>query len=324
MTHFLRRLLSAAPALALLAAGLIIGPVPAEAESPWRYTMVAFSNQSARDLDVYESPDGTHYQLVRAAAYRPSSGLMRDPSILRHTDGNYYLTYTTADGASIGFARSADRRTWTPMPDHRVPLCCFLLPGSGDGKGPDAPGSLADLPGFRSGPSLSPFTTKAWAPEWFVDGDTVNIVLSLSSGGGFTPYLMTARNSSLTSWSAPVPLQGIIADHIDTTVVKVGDVYHAFTKNETKKVIQHATAPALRGPYTWVTPGDWGTFVEGPSVTQLPNGDWRLYLDAYRAGKYLYSDSSDGMATWTEPRELPGLSGQIRHIGILREDVPRA
>ena len=133
------------------------------------------------------------------------------------------------------------------------------------------------------------------------------------------PYLMTALDSSMRVWSPPVPLIGIGADHIDTTIVKVGSVYHAFTKNETKKFIQHATATSLLGPYSFVAPGDWGAFVEGPAVIQLPNGAWRLYLDSYKSGKYLTSDSTNGLASWTPAKEDPGLSGKVRHIGIMRE-----
>lgn len=285
----------------------------------WRYTMVAFSNDSARDMDVYQSADGTHYELLKKDAYRPPSGYVRDPSIFRHTDGQYYVTYTTGDGANLGFARSPDRIHWTPMANQPVPFCCAFLPGTGDGKGPVNPLGINGSAGFRDGPSLSPFTTKAWAPDWFVDGDRVSVVWSMSTGGGFVPYVMTALNSSLTQWSLPVPLNGIEADHIDTTVVKIGSTYHAFTKNETKKVIDHAVAPALGGPYTYVPAGDWGTLVEGPAVVQLPNGDWRIYLDAYTRGKLLYSDSHDGLKTWSPVQELLGLSGIARHVGVMRE-----
>ena len=245
---------------------------------------------------------------------------MRDASLIRHTDGNYYIAYTTANGASIGIARSADRLTWEHVVDHRVPFCCALLPGTGDGKGPDIP-LLDRLPGFKRGPSLSPFTTKAWAPEFVVDDGRVNIIMSMSTGGGFVPYLLTATDPSLTRWSRPVPLQGLTADRIDTTVVKIGATYHAFIKNETKKVIERATAPALIGPYTVAPAGPWGDKVEGPAVVQLPNGHWRLYLDAYQAGKYVYSDSADGMRTWSSPKELPQISGTVRHVGVLRESV---
>ncbi|GAB06821.1 arabinofuranosidase [Gordonia amarae] len=294
------------------------GVAVAEPVPQWRYTMVGFSGSSARDLDVYESVDGTDYQVVRQAAYRPPSGYVRDPSIIRHADGWYYLTYTTADGANIGFARSRDRVAWEHLRNHPLPLCCAFLWGTGDGKGPSNP-IFTGSAGFKDGPSLSPFTTKVWAPEWFVDGDRVHVIVSMSTGGGFVPYLLTARDSSLRSWSWPIPLAGIGADHIDTTVVKVGSAYHAFTKNETKKVIEHAVAPAVKGPYTFVSPGKWGTLVEGPAVVQLPDGNWRLYLDSYTRKRYLYSDSTDGLSTWSPPKELPRLSDTVRHVGVLRE-----
>lgn len=311
--------LAVAGLLAAIPGPALAAPTSDDPASSWRYTMVAFSNASARDLDVYQSADATQFDLVTKAAYRPPSGYLRDPSLMRHTDGQYYLTYTTADGANIGFARSPDLKTWTSMGNYAVPFCCAFLPGTGDGKGPVNPFGINGSAGFKDGPSLSPFTTKAWAPEWFVDDGRVHVILSMSTGGGFVPYLMTALDGSLKRWSFPVPLDGLNADRIDTTIVKVGSSYHAFVKNETKKVIEHAVAPALRGPYSFVAPGNWGSLVEGPAVVQLPNGHWRLYLDAYTAKKYLYSDSADGLKTWSTPEELPGTSGTARHFSVLRE-----
>lgn len=303
-----------------VAALLVAAPGNSGAAEPaWRYTMVAFSNASDRDMDVYESGDGTEFQPVRLSAFRPPSGVVRDPSVFRHTDGFYYLTYTTVDGANIGFARSRDRSDWAFLGVWPVPFCCAFLPGTGDGKGPASPPGFSGSAGFRDGPSLSPFTTKAWAPEWFVDGDRVNVILSMSTGGGFVPYLMTALEPSLRLWGPPVPLAGIGADHIDTTVVKVGSIYHAFTKNEHKKVVEHAVASSLTGPYSFVPSGDWGAMREGPAVVQLPDGTWRMYLDAYTEGRYLFSDSTDGLKTWSPVRELPGLSGTVRHFGVIRE-----
>jgi hypothetical protein len=315
-------LICAVSMVVLAVAGLVVAAPANAAPSGWRYTMVAFSNASDRDMDVYQSGDGTRFQVLRQSAYRPPAGRVRDASIFRNSDGLYYITYTTAAGANIGFARSADRVHWTPIGNYPVPLCCALLPGTGDGKGllgsSSGPGSSGSA-GSSDGPSLSPFTTKAWAPEWFVDGGRVNVILSMSTGGGFVPYLMTALEPGLRLWTPPVPLIGIGADHIDTTVVKVGGTYHAFTKNETRKVIQHAVSSSLIGPYRFVAPGSWGTYVEGPAVVQLPSGAWRMYLDAYRRGRHLYSDSRDGLRTWTPVKELPGLSGIARHVGVMRE-----
>ena len=305
--------------VAVLVALVVPGVAHADPADQWRYTLVAFSNGSARDMDVYTSADGTDFDLLEKAAFRPASGYVRDPSIIKHSDGQYYVTYTTADGTDIGFARSSDLHTWEELPRLWLPLCCAFLPGTGDGKGPAAPLGITGSAGFKGGPSLSPFTTKVWAPEWFVDGDRVHVIVSMSTGGGFVPYLITARDASLSRWTWPVPIGGIGADHIDTTIVKVDDEYHAFTKNETRKVIAHLVAPDVGGPYAEVAGGDWGTLVEGPAVTALPNGDWRLYLDAYTEKKYVYSDSSDGMETWSKPVELPGLSGTARHFGVLRE-----
>ncbi|MEE4021853.1 arabinofuranosidase [Gordonia sp. PKS22-38] len=312
----------------ILAAASVVVSVPAigdAAPSPWRYTMVAFSNASDRDMDVYESRDGTTFRLVKKSAYRPPTGRVRDASIFRNSDGFYYITYTTADGANIGFARSRDRMNWTFLHQYPVPFCCALLPGTGDGRGfgsSSGPGSSGSA-GSSDGPSLSPFTTKAWAPEWFVDGGRVHIILSMSTGGGFIPYLMTAITPDFRLWSPPVPLPGIGANHIDTTVVKVGPTFHAFTKQEprSKKIIRHAVASSLMGPYSFVPGGNWGTFVEGQTLVQLPNGVWRMYFDAYKEGRYYYSDSADGLRTWTPRKQLPGLSGTVRHIGVLREAV---
>ncbi len=65
-----------------------------------------------------------------------------------------------------------------------------------------------------------------------------------------TPYRLRATTSALTTWSSPLALSGTGADHIGTFVVRTGSTYHAFTKNETSKYIEYATATALTGPYT--------------------------------------------------------------------------
>ncbi|GAA1461564.1 hypothetical protein GCM10009619_32190 [Williamsia maris] len=313
---------TAVSAVVLVIAGLLIATPAVSNAAPTglRYTVVGFDSANARSMDVYESSDGTQFDLARKGAYRPAAGAVRDPSIFRSADGVYHLTYTTG-GAKIGFAESTDRLNWTSTGDLPVPFCCAFLPGTGDGKGLSLPFPFTGSAGFKGGPSLSPFVTKAWAPDWFVEGGQVSVILSLSTGGGFVPYVMTALDSSLRRWGLPRLMTGINADHIDTTVVKVGSTYHAFTKNETKKIIDHAVAPSLTGPYRYIPAGKWGTLREGPAVTQLPDGTWRIYYDAYRENKYFYSDSTDGLKTWSPSKEVPGLSGNVHHIGVLKEQV---
>ncbi|KQV13917.1 MULTISPECIES: glycoside hydrolase family 43 protein [unclassified Kitasatospora] len=298
MSGTLRRL-AATLAATFVLAGLPVGGAEAAAPpagSATRYTMTAFTNTSESNMYVYDSPDGTGYRLVKSSAYTPPSGLIRDPSIIRHTDGKYYITYTTNwSGDTIGFASSTDRVNWTFLGNHTIPLA-----------------------GLQ----------RTWAPEWHVDTDgSVNVIVSLStsaSGADFQPYRLTATNSALTSWSSPTALAGITGNHIDTFVVKIGSTYHAITKNETTKYLEHATSSSLGGPYTITGTGNWsgwGNWVEGPALVQLDNGGWRIYYDGYSAHKYYYSDSYDGLATWSTPTELPGLTGFARHFTVLKETV---
>ncbi|WP_052172643.1 glycoside hydrolase [Nocardia sp. BMG111209] len=293
--------------------------------TPVRYTMTAFTNDSQTDMWVYESSDATHFSLVRRSAYRPPDadpaatpataptdkrGLCRDPSAFRHTDGAYYLTYTTAwDGDTIGFARSADRLDWTFLYEYRMPL---------------------------------PGVTNTWAPEWFVDRDNrVHVIVSINDGTGFRPHLMSALDTALNQpqWSIPTPLIGITpapgtAGYIDTTMRLVKGRYHAFVKNETTKNIEVAVADKLGGPYVFVRVGNWahwggdgdGAPREGQCVIPLPDGRWRIYLDAYDLddpvqGRYVYSDTvtTDLLGEWTTPQPLPGVSGFVRHFTVLLE-----
>ncbi|MER6348695.1 glycoside hydrolase family 43 protein [Streptomyces sp. NPDC001595] len=297
-------------AAALPASALLLGEAPgllgtAAAAAPpsgsaTRYTIVAFRDSDDGTVDVHQSDDATDFRPLKAAAYTPPSNRIRDASLFRHTDGFYYLTYTTHTwqdpSTTIGFARSADRVGWTFLRDHPVPI-----------------------------PGLS----RAWAPEWFVDSDgSVGIVVSCSTADdewNFTPYLLRAADSALTTWTAPVALSGIGANHIDTFIVKSGSTYHAFPKNETTKYIEYATATSLTGPYTIRRTGDWagwGSYREGPSLVPLDNGGWRIFFDGYGDGGYYHSDSYDTFATWSTPRRLPNISGTARHFTALKETVP--
>ncbi|AGZ43831.1 glycoside hydrolase family 43 protein [Actinoplanes friuliensis] len=288
------RILAAVVSGVLASAALFVAPAEAAGPAP-HYLMTAFTNSSESNMYVYDSANGTDYSLIRANAYTPPAGLIRDPSVMRHTDGYYYLVYTTNwTGNTIGFARSADHVTWTFLRNVTV--------------------------------GLNGSTGSTWAPEWFKDTDgSVHVVFSASTAGTagqFQPYKITATSGDLSTWSARTAI-GIPANHIDTFVVRSGATYHAFVKNETTKYIEHATAPALTGPWTFTGTGNWagwGSGLEGPALVQLPSGAWRLYFDQYGAGRYYYADSSN-LTTWSAKTELPGLSGTVRHFTVLRENV---
>jgi hypothetical protein len=298
-----RTLIKAALAVPAAAAVPLVGlPGTAHAAVPAagrtsRYTMSAFTNYNETDMYVYQAPDATGFRLLKGPAYTPPAGKLRDPSIFRHTDGYYYVAYTpqtwSVSNNYIGLARSADRISWAFLGDVTL-----------------------SLSGIKN----------AWAPEWFVDSDgSVNIIVSLhftADASGFQPYKMTATNAALTSWSTPVPLAGIPTTYIDTFIVKMGSTYYAFCKSTQNKSIDFARATTLTGPYTlWKT----GNFIEydgeGPALVQLDNGGWRMFFDGYQVQKYWYTDSYDTFQTWTTPAELPGVSGIVRHLTVLKETV---
>ncbi len=163
-----------------------------------------------------------------------------------------------------------------------------------------------------------------WAPEWFKDTDgSVHLIVSIDTvDSQFKSYLYTASDDTLSNWSAPTPL-GIGPNYIDTFVVKLDAKYHAFTKNETSKYIEHATAAALTGPWTFVGTGDWagwGSGKEGPALFRLDSGQWRILMDCYGNCGFLQATSPD-LNTWSSASVMPGgLSGVVRHGTVLREE----
>ncbi|MBP2336458.1 hypothetical protein JOF41_002636 [Saccharothrix coeruleofusca] len=290
------RLHTAVLAVAATLVALLVRAPAAEAVGPApHYLMTAFTNTSESNMYVYDSPDATDFALVRANAYTPPTGLIRDPSVMRHTDGRYYVVHTTGwTGDTIAFARSTDGVNWTFLRTLTV--------------------------------GLNGATGSTWAPEWFKDTDgSVHVIFSASRegvGGQFRPYRITATRGDLSRWTAPTPL-GIPANFIDSFLVKVDGTYHNFLKNETTKYVEHAVARSLAGPWHFVGTGDWagwGPGLEGPALVQLPNGRWRIYFDQYGAGRYFYADTPD-LRAFGAKAELPGLSGVARHFTVLREEV---
>ncbi|MFT7723227.1 MAG: beta-galactosidase [Roseateles sp.] len=264
------------------------------------FLMSAFTATSQDRLSLFTSSDGIGFTSLGSEVYQPPRGLLRDPSIIRAADGLYYIAYTTGwSGSTFGLARSADLKHWTHLAD--VPV---RLPG----------------------------VSNVWAPEWFRDADgSLRLVVSLSrtgTQGPFGAYTLKVLDAGFTAFSDPVPMRGLEHNTIDTFVVRDGGRYTAFTKNETTKFIELATAPALDGPWTVQKTGDWagwGGWTEGQSLVPIKSSDgrpgWRIYFDDYTTKRYWYSDSFDGFGTWTPKRELGGVSGTVRHFTVIPQDT---
>jgi Glycosyl hydrolases family 43 len=290
---------AAVPNFLVLVAGtaaLLLVSHPARA---YGYVFSTFTGDDAagEKLSIYTSTDALHFTLLSNTEFSGPSGTLRDPSIMKHVDGKYYVAYTDPLTVSccgkedhFSIASSTDLIHWTNL----------TMVNAG-------------VPGVAH----------TWAPEWFVEGGTVNVIANidtLNTDSDFKPYIFTARDSTLTSWSGPVPL-GFGPNYIDTFVLKVGTTYHAFSKNETTRYCEHAIATKLTGPWTFVGTGNWagwGSGMEGPAVTQLDDGTWRIFLDGQGSVPFVTATSPD-LNTWSGITALPDVGNLVRHGTVIRD-----
>jgi hypothetical protein len=259
------------------------------------YVFSTFWEPAGSTLLIYQAPDALNFTQVGNSGFAGPTDNLRDPSIMKYSDGKYYVAFTTPEGKgccgtdlSFSIAASADLMTWA---------------------------TYTTIPSGVAG------TQTTWAPEWFKDSDgSVNILVSIDPGGGHRTYLFKATDSTLMNWAGPTEM-GIGPDFIDTFVVLLGATYHAFTKDSTTSYIEHATASSLTGPWTFVGTGDWagwGVHREGPSVIQLPGNVWRAFIDGYGSGGHeMYTDSTDNFATWTTPKPIPVIGNTTSHGTVI-------
>jgi hypothetical protein len=249
--------------LFLSSAVLAVAASSALAQTTFIYPTFKGDAAADQELWIYTSTNGTSFGVFADTNFRGPTGVLRDPTMIKHSDGRYYIAYTvqswTTQSTHFNIASSSDLRSWT---------------------------HVASVNAGVSG------TAYTWAPEFFVEGGTVRLIVSLGTANHqFRPHIYTAQNSSLTSWSAPVNA-GIGANYIDMFVVKSGSTYHAFIKNETTKFIEHFTSSSLTGGWT-----NRGTLFnsghEGPAVTQMDNGSWRIYVDRFTNGGIWTATSTD-------------------------------
>lgn len=256
------------------------------------FVMASFASGSDNKLSVFSSNDGAQFTSLASEAYTPAQRLLRDPSLVHHSDGYYYVAYTTGDaGADFGITRSKDLKHWQFV--RNVPV------------------ALAGV-------------TQVKAPEWLRDKDgSLKIVVSLSAGANKEPAAYVIEpNADLTQWSAPKPMQGLLG-YRDSFVVATDAGYTAFVRNQSTRFIELATAKSLLGPWTVEQKGDWagwGGPLEGQSLVKLADGSWRIYFGDDASQRFWYSDSSDGFKTWTPKKQAGGVSNLVRHSTVMLDE----
>jgi hypothetical protein len=241
---------------------LLFGSIKA-ADSTYYFS--TFGSDSDQKLYVYSSVDGVNFSLFNSPGFAGPTGVLRDPALF-HYNNKYYIAFTiqswTTSSTAFAIASSDNMLSWTTI----ATVDCGI-----------------------------PNTYYTWAPDWFVDSNKINLIVSLGTSSNMKPYIYTANDTTLTSWSAPVDM-GIDTNHIDAFVVKTDTAYHCFCKNETSKNIERYTSSSLTGPWT-LKNGLW-SYYEGVSLIRQDTV-WRIYIDMYALGGGMYSATSKDLNTWS-------------------------
>jgi hypothetical protein len=236
-------------------------------------------------LMIYTSNDALNWTLLYDTKFTGPTGFMRDPSIMRHTDGKYYVAFTTpptlsccGDESSFAIASSADLKDWS---------------------------TVATVPSGVAG------VKNTWAPEWFIDSDgTVHVTVTLD----LKTYRYEPTNSTLTKWGSGtfIGLNGTI----DTQIIKIGTTYHAIIPN------RHGTSSSLDGPWTFGS--DYKAppnCKEAPAVVHISGDTWRFYCDDGGNGHEKSSLTTDLFQTWSSLQTLPMVGDNISHGTVIRGDT---
>jgi beta-xylosidase len=244
----------------------------------------------------------------------PTAGqdkLMRDPCIIQGPDGKFHVVWTVSWGEKgIGLASSRDLIHWSeqkyiPVMEHE------------------------------------PKALNCWAPEIFWDETTQQYMIFWSTtipgrfpetdgqssqgppepGKNHRIYYVTSKD--LIDFSETKLLYDHGFNVIDATLLKDGDQYIMFLKDETNKPFKpqknirvafgdHVTGPY--GPPSDPITGDY--WCEGPTAIKI--GDtYYVYFDRYREDRF-GAVRCDDLETWTDITEQLQFPQDARHGTIFR------
>jgi beta-galactosidase GanA len=243
------------------------------------FVLASVNLASSNALSVFSSTDGVTFTSLASEAYAPPGQALRDPALIRHHDGNYYVVYTTA--TTLALARSADLKHWQYVRD--------------------VPGSVAGT------------------AKWLRDKDGgLKLIVATSAG-----IQLLEPNADWSQWAAPKSLQGVPAEYTDAAVVATDAGYTALLRHGKTGMLEIATAATLAGPWTVERHGDWagwGASSGGQSLVKLGNGSWRAYFTDADGARLWYSDSTDGLRSWTAKQALGGVSGLLGKTAVVTDD----
>lgn len=272
-----------------------------------------FTGRGEDGLHFAYSEDGLTWKAVKDSSYlKPQLGkekLMRDPNITLGKDGNYHMVWTVGwNEKGIGYAHSKDLLNWS---------------------------NQQYLPVMEQEPDAR----NCWAPEITYDdsSDQYYIYWATTISGKFPETDSTAENNynhrmyyvttaNFQEFSETRLLYDAGFNVIDATIIKDGDQFVMFIKNETlkpeaEKNLRVVSGPTITGPYSTPSPAITGDYwAEGPTAIRI-GFDWVVFFDKYRNHKMGAVRSSD-LKNWTDISDQISFPKGVRHGTALQ--VPKS
>ena len=263
-----------------------------------------FRGNGEAGLYLATSEDGLRWEEVRKnhvwlAPKVGESVLMRDPCIISSGDGLFHMVWTPGwQERGIGHASSNDLIHWSE--EQYLPVMMH-----------------------------EPTARNAWAPEAFYDAATGQYLIfwatTIPSRFPETEGRGDGENNHRIYYTSTKDFKGFSDTKlfydpgfnvIDSTVVKAGEGYVMFLKNETlkpeEKNIRVATATHAEGPWGAASPKITGDYwAEGPSAV-FWQGQWYVYFDKYIDHRYGALRSAD-MKSWDDISDQITMPEGIRH-----------
>jgi len=260
----------------------------AEKTNKENYLFSSFRGNGEDGLHLAYSHDGLKWTALNndKSFIKPEVGtkLMRDPCICQGPDGTFHMVWTSGWwDKGIGIAHSKDlikwsKQKWLGVMEHE------------------------------------PTAVNCWAPEIFYDSKNKKYMIfwSTTIPGRFPETEIfgdTGNNKKLNHRIYYVATEDfktytkarLLYDDgfnvIDATIVRDGNRYVMFVKDETKqpvakKNIRISFSDKLEGPYSHASEPISPDWVEGPTAIKIAD-TWYLYYDAYRRHRYEGIKSKD-------------------------------
>jgi beta-xylosidase len=295
------------PALAIVLPLLaLLGPVRADDDDALLFT--SFRGNGEDGLHLATSTDGYTWTALNQdrpfLSAKVGGGLMRDPNLIRHPDGTFHLVWTTGwTRHGLGYAHSKDLIRWSEP-------------------------RLIDVM------KDEPTTRNVWAPELFYDEAGERFLLFWSStipgrfpatestgDDGYNHRIYATTTADFRTSTPTRLLYDPGFNCIDATMVRDGDRYVLFLKDETRnppaKNLRIAFAKSPLGPFGPASAPITGAYwAEGP--TAIKRGDtWFVYFDRYTEHRYGLITSKD-LEHWTDESDRVHFPKDFRHGSVLR------